>query len=105
MREPLGCGDRVLVVGLAQCSSARLRKWAEVLTEGFLVGVGEESAVRQARRELADLENVLFTPGGRKEIPWREDFFTLILDVEGGAETAEMRRVMRGGGRIYSIQP
>ena len=53
---------------------------------------------------MADLENVLFTPGGRKEIPWREDFFTLILDVEGGAETAEMRRVVKDGGRIYLIQ-
>jgi len=105
MREPLGCGDRVLVVGLAQCSSARLRKWAEVLTEGFLVGVGEESAVRQARRELADLDNVMFSSGGRGEIPWKDGFFTPILDAEGGAETAEMRRVMRGGGRIYSIQP
>ena len=105
MREPLGAGDRALVLGLAQCSSARLRQWAEALTEGFLVGVGEESAVRRARRELADLDNVMFSAGGRGEIPWKDDFFTLILDAEGGAETAEMRRVLKGGGRIYSIQP
>ena len=105
MREPLGSGGRVLVLGLAQCPSARLREWAATLTEGFLVGVGDHSEVRRARRELADLANVLFTPGGREEIPWKEDFFTLILDAEGGAETAEMRRVLRGGGRIYSIQP
>jgi hypothetical protein len=105
MGEPLGRGDRVLVLGLAQCSSARLRKWAATLTEGFLVGVGEDGAVRRARRELADLDNVIFSAGGREDIPWKEDFFTLIVDAEGGAETAEMRRVMRAGGRIYSIQP
>ncbi len=105
MREPLSRGDRVLVLGLARCSSARLRQWAATLTEGFLVGLGEDSAVRRARRELADLDNVLFTPGGREDIPWKEGFFTLILDAEGGAETAEMRRVVRAGGRIYSIQP
>lgn len=105
MREPLRPGDRVLVLGLAQCAPARLREWAAALTEGFLVGVGEESAVRRARRELADVENALFTPGSRADIPWKELFFTLILDAEGGAETAEMRRVLRGDGRIYSIQP
>jgi hypothetical protein len=47
----------------------------------------------------------MFSSGGRGEIPWKDDFFTLILDAEGGAETAEMRRVLKGGGRIYSIQP
>ena len=48
-------------------------------------GVGEESTVRQARRELDDLDNVMFSAGGR----WKDDFFTLILDAEGGAETAQ----------------
>ena len=97
--------DRVLVLGLEQCSSARLREWAATLTEGFLVGLGGDDAVRQARRELADLENVMFTPGSRDGIPWKEVFFTAILDAEGGEETTEMRRVLRGDGRIYSIQP
>jgi len=101
----LRAGDRVLVLGLGQCSSARLREWAAALTDGFLVGVGEEDAVRRVRRELADLENVMFTPGSRGEIPWKEIFFTAILDAEGGDETPEMRRVLRGDGRIYSIQP
>ena len=101
----LRSSDRVLVLGLAQCSSARLREWAAALKEGFLVGVGEEGAVRRARRELADLDNVMFTAGSRAEIPWKEVFFTAILDAEGGAETGEMRRVLRGDGRIYSMQP
>lgn len=101
----LRSSDRVLVLGLEQCSAARLREWAAALTDGFLVGVGEDSAVRRARRELADLDNVMFTAGWRGEIPWKDVFFTVILDAEGGAETGEMRRVLRGDGRIYSIQP
>ncbi len=105
MRELLRPGDRVLVVGLEHCPPARLREWAAALTEGFLVGVGEAGAVRRVRRELADVENALFTPGSRADIPWKGLFFTLILDAEGGAETPAMRRVLRGDGRIYSIQP
>jgi len=101
----LRAGDRALVLGLAHCSSARLREWAVALTDGFLVGIGEDDAVHRARRELSDLENVMFTPGSRAEIPWKEVFFTAILDAEGGEETTEMRRVLRGDGRIYSIQP
>ena len=97
--------DRVLVLGLGQCSAAKLREWAATLTEGFLVGIGEQPDVQRVRRELADVENVMFTPGSRDEIPWMEFFFTAILDAEGGEATGEMRRVLRAEGRIYSIQP
>lgn len=97
--------DRVLVVQPERYSTARLRGWAQALPDGILVGLGELNAIRTVRRELTDCENVLFTHGSREEIPWRDGFFTAIVDAEGGAGTPEMRRVLDPSGRIYSIQP
>ncbi len=97
--------DRVLVVQPESYSTAKLRCWAQTLPDGILVGLGEMNAIRTVRRELADCENVLFTHGSRKEIPWRDGFFTVIVDAESGAATPEMRRVLGPSGRIYSIQP
>ena len=98
-------GDRVLVVQPESYSTARLREWAQAVPDGILVGLGELSAIRTVRRELGDCENVLFTRGSREEIPWRDGFFTVIVDAKGGAGTPEMRRVLDPSGRIYSIQP
>lgn len=97
--------DRVLVLQPESLGTPRLREWARALSDGILVGVGESSAIRIVRHELADCENVLFVPGSRKEIPWRDGFFTVIVDAEGEAETPEIRRVLHPSGRIYSIQP
>jgi hypothetical protein len=117
MTHQLQADDRVLVLQAGSHSTARLREWARALPQGLLVGLGDPSAIRNARRELADCENVLFASGSRQEIPWRDGFFTVILDVEGGAgkqdETAdvtvdvteEMLRVLHPSGRIYSIEP
>jgi hypothetical protein len=104
MDQPLASADRVLLLGLQRAGAARIRDWAAQLTDGFLVGVDSDPAIRTARRELVDLDNALFTAGSRDEIPWREAYFTLILDGEGGVATAEMRRVLRPGGRIYSLE-
>jgi len=97
--------DRVLVLQPGNCSAPQLREWANALAHGILVGLGELGTIRTARRELADCENVLFAHGSRAEIPWRDAFFTVIVDSGGGAETPEMRRVLHPSGRIYSIQP
>ena len=97
--------DRVLVLQAASYSAARLREWANALTHGILVGLAEPGTIRTARRELSDCENVLFVHGSREEIPWRDGFFTVIVDAEGEVETPGMRRVLHPSGRIYSIQP
>lgn len=92
-------GDRVLVVGLAR--REQLAAWAARCS--LLVGVGGEDEVYAARRECAHLDNVMFVLGERGGIPWRDQYFTLILDTEGGEPTAQMLRVLAPGGRINAV--
>lgn len=73
---------------------------ASQLTRGSLVALGTEEQVWEARRRFADLDNVMFTAGGRDEIPWRTQTFSLILDLNPDEPTAEMTRVLAPGGRI-----
>ena len=113
MTHQLRPDDRVLVLQTGRHSVLCLREWAQAVPRGLLVGLGDQSAIRNARRELADCDNVLFAPGARDEIPWRDGFFTVIFDTGGGAGTAggageptnDMLRVLHPSGRIYSIQP
>ena len=109
MTPQLSPDDRVLVLHTGCHSAQCLREWAKALQQGLLVGLGDPSAIRNARRDLADCENTLFAPGSREEIPWRDSFFTVIFDtesVDGTPEaTKEMLRVLHPSGRIYSIQP
>lgn len=95
----IGIEDRVLVVGVAQCGD--LAGYARRCQ--LLVGIGTEAEVRAARRECAHLDNVMFTAGDRESIPWREEFFTVILDADGGEATEAMRRVLTPGGRILTL--
>lgn len=87
--------DRVLVLSLAGTSGIRALALSQAL-----VGIGTSEQVRAARREFADLENVMFAVGSRDEIPWREHWFTLIVDTEGGPVTEAMQRALAEGGRI-----
>ncbi len=113
MAQRLLPDDRVLVLQAGRCSALRLRDWALAVPQGLLVGLGEQSVIRNLRRELADCENSLFVSGSRDEIPWRDAFFTVIFDPDyvasspGGATqaTKDMRRVLHPAGRIYSIEP
>jgi hypothetical protein len=93
--------DRVLVTSLESFSV--LRQIAVALPEGSLVGIGGDEEVRAARRQFAELDYVLFTPGSRDDIPWRDGSFTLILDPTPESPTAEMRRVLRADGRIAGL--
>jgi len=97
--------DRVLVLDAADYGAARLREWAQLLTRGMMVGLGDADAIRTARRELADCENVMFIQGSRDGIPWRDGFFSVVVDAAGGPPPDEVRRVLHPSGRIYSIQP
>jgi hypothetical protein len=113
MTHRLSPDDRVLVLQTGRHSALRLREWAQALPQGLLVGLGDPSVIRNARRDLADCENTLFAPGSREEIPWRDGFFTVIFDTQsaGGTPdgapdaTKDMLRVLHPSGRIYSIQP
>ena len=89
--------ERVLVLSLANTS------WIRNLARGHtLVGVGTAAQVRAARQEFADLDNVMFVSGSRDEIPWQTQWFTLIVDGDGGAATEAMQRALAEGGRIVT---
>ena len=89
--------ERVLVLSLADTSGIR------ALASGkALVGVGSAEQVCAARREFADLDNVMFVRGSRDEIPWQTQWFALIVDADGGAATEAMLRVLAPGGRIVA---
>jgi hypothetical protein len=93
----ISASDRVLVLSFREPGAVRM------LTRGeALVGVGTAEEVRAARREFADLDNVMFVTGSRDEIPWQARWFTLIVDAEGGAATEAMLRVLAEGGRIVT---
>ncbi|HEY3440093.1 MAG TPA: hypothetical protein VGK29_05055 [Paludibaculum sp.] len=87
--------ERVLVLSLANTTGLR-----ELARGAALVGVGTGEYVRAARRELSDLDNVMFVTGSREEIPWQDHWFTLIVDAEGGPVTGAMQRALAEGGRI-----
>jgi len=89
-------GDRVLV--LDPRLMTQVREWARQCES--VVGVGEMDEVRTARKELDDVDNVMFTQGSRDEIPWGNAHFTVIVDTSGLPLTAEMQRVLVEGGRI-----
>jgi len=97
--------DRVLVLQPAACGATRLREWAGAARDGVVVGLGEPSEIHHLRGELADCENVLLTRGSCDEIPWRDAFFTVVVDAAGVSERDEIRRILDPAGRIYSIQP
>lgn len=92
--------DRVLVVGLGLASRAHLPTWARACS--LLVGIGDSHDVLAARRECAHLDNVMFAPGDRHEIPWRDAYFTVIIDTESAEPSPAMLRVLAPEGRVTS---
>lgn len=74
----------------------------------LLVVMGDEEEVRLARREMRDLENVMLTPATPDEIPWRDGFFTTVVDQVCRWEqpkkvAAEVARVLAPGGLVCVV--
>lgn len=88
--------DRLLVL-LGDAEMA-IERWAAGCES--VAGVGTMEQVRAARRRWAGVENAMFTPGSRTEIPWAEGRFTVIVDPSGEEPTLEMMRVLVEGGRV-----
>ena len=97
MIQTISADDRVLLLALADTS--RLRVWARA---HMLVGLGSDDEVRVARRQFADLDNVMFVVGDRTAIPWQQHFFTVIVDADGGEPTPAMLRCLTENGRIVA---
>ncbi len=95
--------DRILLLAIP--SRADLAAIARVLISGVLVALGTSDEVDEARRSMADFENVMFLDASPEQIPWREAYFSKIL-VPPHLEsllphiTAELHRVLAPDGEI-----
>jgi len=108
-RMQLSTTESVLDVG---CGAGwLLRLLAERVTEGRVVGMDvSDEMVRHARRNCADLPQVMAVAGSVDEIPWERDFFTKAISVESAyywpdpaAGLGELFRVMRSGGSAWIL--
>jgi ubiquinone/menaquinone biosynthesis C-methylase UbiE len=88
--------DRVLLLGIPE--AAVVAALARCLTRGLLVAIGEDGAVRLARKAARDLDNVMFVPGPPDELPWRDGFFTVVIDAVG--EWPDPEKVRREIARV-----
>jgi len=87
------------------------RRLAKLAPDGLAVGIDvADEMVRLARRLSVELENAFFSSGSADEIPWQEDFFTIILSVDSAifwpdpqAAVREVWRVMARGGRFFVL--
>jgi hypothetical protein len=78
---------------------------AGLVSEGLLAAIGEDDAIREARKVCAGCENVLLTPAAADEIPFQVPFFTIVVDPNGVCETStrarrEVERVLLPGGLL-----
>ena len=92
--------DRVLLLSLL--SPEDIRALAVRLPEGIVVGMGSDDEVREARRALADLDNVMFVPAPEPGagIPWRDEFFTRVVAPAHREVEPEMLRVLAPDGCV-----
>ncbi|MGB6432241.1 MAG: methyltransferase domain-containing protein [Candidatus Acidiferrales bacterium] len=101
--------DNILDVGCGAGWLARLL--AERVPDGRVVGLDvSDEMIRRARRNLADVENVLFVVAGADEIPWDANFFTHAISVESAyywpdppRGLKEIFRVLAEGGRAHVL--
>jgi len=108
-RMGLSPADSVLDVG---CGAGwLLHLLAERVTEGRVVGMDvSDEMVRHARRNCADLAQVMAVTGSVDEIPWENAFFTKAISVESAyywpdpaAGLQEIFRVLRPGGSTWIL--
>ncbi len=97
-------GDRVLLLSMPDIEA--VREMARKASAGIVVGLGEDDEVRAARKALGQLENVMFVPATTEEIPWQENFFSVVIDTacawSSTERTArEILRVLSPGGSAY----
>lgn len=94
--------DRILSLSIPDPET--VRAISAQLERGGMVCLGGRDEVYAARRHLGNLPNVLFHVGPPEEIPFDDEYFTLIVDLKcewsDPAQVArEIRRVLLAGGR------
>jgi len=73
--------DRLLVLGVLEPD--QVGALARALSRGLVVLMAEGESVYAARRAARDLDNVMVVPGTPDELPWRDGFFTRVIDMVG----------------------
>jgi hypothetical protein len=97
--------DRVLSLAVPPLPEAALL--GRLLMTGCLVALGDAEEVDEARRALAEFDNLMFLVASPERIPWQDAFFTKILvpthlqSLLGGI-SGELQRVLAPGGEIVS---
>lgn len=102
-------GDRILDVGCGDGWACR--SVAAAATQGMVVGLDSSGeAIRAARRESLDFENILYIEAEAEENPWQDNFFShaLLIDSYAALRDAEaamrqLRRVMAPGGQVWIL--
>ena len=101
--------DNVLDVG---CGAGwLLRTLAASCYDGRVIGMDvADEMVRHARKNCADLENVMVVPGSSDDIPWDNSFFSKAISVESAyywpapaRGIAEIFRVLRDEGSAWIL--
>lgn len=103
-RLELSSTERVLLVSAPEASL--VIELARRLERGLVVGLGTPEKIAPLRRATRHLVNVMFQPGAPEEIPWRDGFFSAVVDLEGrwsdpDVAAREVARVLIPGGRAY----
>ena len=101
---PFRDNDRCLLLWIPEI--AAVEALSKRLSRGILVALGDQDAVRAARRAASHLENVMFVNASAEEIPWRDNLFTVIaaqIDDWPSPSHAvrELTRVLEPEGRLY----
>jgi hypothetical protein len=73
--------ERLLILGIPPLEM--LETLSRCIPKGLVVALGEEESVREARKAAVRFENVTCVPGSPEQIPWRDGFFTRVLDLVG----------------------
>ena len=76
--------ERILILGAPAAEEAA--ELARSVPQGLVVVLADDAAVRVARKALVSFLNVMCVPGSAHEIPWRDRFFSRVIDVNGNWE-------------------
>ena len=88
-------GDRVLFLTIPEF--VILARFSEQTPRGIVVALGTRDEVYEARAAVASHENVMIVPASLDEIPWRDAFFSWVIETRGGwtLDRACAREVVR----------